>query len=228
VTDARLHRGAGKGPGRPLLVLHNVGERRGGARWQPLLDAWPGPAVAPDLPGHGGSDPPLGAKWAPSDLTLFAVRTLAQAGLSAPVVVGHGWGAWAAELLGAGGRAAAVVLVDGLGPAWQSNEDLEAASRRWVRGLLDDPLVDEPVEVRPDTLAAHGFPSVWERRFVTQMRRQVTVPVLALESPLSVTPVGDRPERVGAFGGTASWMPVEAAEPEPVAAVLEKQPAWWS
>jgi hypothetical protein len=119
------------------------------------------------------------------------------------------------------------VLIDGLGPAWRTHEDLDADGRRWLRGMLDDPLVDEPVEIRPDPLVGHGFPAVWERRFVDQMRRAVTVPVLALESSGSVTPTDDRYDRLAAFGGTASWSAVEAAEPGPVAAALRAAPSWW-
>jgi pimeloyl-ACP methyl ester carboxylesterase len=147
--------------------------------------------------------------------------------MSNPVVVGHGWGGWAAELLGAGRRAAAVVLIDALGPAWQSHEELEAGVQRWLRALLDDPLLDEPVEVRPDPLAAHGFPSVCERRFVSQIRRQVKVPVLALESPRSVTPTDDRSDRLASFGRRARWLPLEGPDPEPVAALLSAQKGWW-
>jgi pimeloyl-ACP methyl ester carboxylesterase len=227
VKGLRLHR-SGSGEGRPLLVLHEIGQAGAGSAWQALLDAWPGPSVAPDLPGHGGSDPPIGAKWVPSDLGLVAVQALAECRLTEPVVIGHGWGGHAAEALAAAGRAAAIVLLDGLGPPWQSHDQLAEDTRRWLRGMLDDPLVNESVESRPDPLVRHGFPSVWEAGYVAGLRGAIRVPVLALESPTSPTPPGERDERTAAFGGSSSWQPVAAATPDAVLAALVEQPDWWN
>jgi pimeloyl-ACP methyl ester carboxylesterase len=226
VRGLRLHR-SDAGDGRPLLVLHEVGQAGAGAAWQNLLDAWPGPAVAPDLPGHGGSDPPVGAKWVPSDLALVAVRALAECGLTDPVVIGHGWGGHAAESLAAAGRVSALVLVDGLGEPWQSHQQLAEDTRRWLRGMLDDPLLDAAVESRPDPLVRHGFPSVWERGYVTGLRAAVQVPLVALESPASPTPSGERDERAAAFGGESAWLPIGAATSDVVMAALVGQPGWW-
>jgi pimeloyl-ACP methyl ester carboxylesterase len=226
VNGLHVLHGAG-GPGRGLLVLHQVGQPEGAAAWRPLLDAWPGPSVAPDLPGHGGSDPPVGAKWVPSDLAVTAVMVLAGAGLDEPVVAGHGWGGHGAEILGAAGRAAAVVLIDGLGPPWPTHDELEAATRDWLRGMLDDPLVDVDVATRPDPLVSHGFPPIWARDYVTGLRAAVRVPVLALETPHSPTPSDERDERVAAFGGPSSWLPVDDATPTAVVGAMSAQPGWW-
>ena len=75
----------------PLLVLHEYGDERAGAGWQPLVATWPALALAPDLPGHGETPLPEGGKLVPSDLQLYAVRVLREAGVTEPpVAVGHG------------------------------------------------------------------------------------------------------------------------------------------
>ncbi|MDQ1403301.1 MAG: hypothetical protein QOG03_1617, partial [Actinomycetota bacterium] len=46
----------------PVLVLHDVGDERGGEPWRQALGTagWSGPVLAPDLPGHAGAPPPIG------------------------------------------------------------------------------------------------------------------------------------------------------------------------
>ena len=81
----------GEGP-RPALALH-CSLAHGGA-WAPLAQALPGfTLTAPDMPGHGVSDPP-------GDTDLHALSTMIAAGLAAslasgaPVdVIGHSFGA---------------------------------------------------------------------------------------------------------------------------------------
>ena len=173
-----------------LLVVHDAGDGEAGERWRPLTDAWPGPALAPDLPGHGESPPPEGATYAASDAALAAYRALQDAALhgTPTVVVGHGWGGFAAELLAAAGRASAVVLVDGLGGPWVDVGGLVADQHRWLREVLADPAaLAEPTDV-PDPRLTHRFPSIWERSYIEGLRAAVGVPVLAVETPASPTP----------------------------------------
>jgi hypothetical protein len=89
--------------------------------------------------------------------------------------------------------------------------------------------VDRGAEIRPDPLASHGFPSVWERGFVTGLRRAITVPVLALESPQSPTPRGERDARIDSYAGPSSWASVDAGPTlaAAVTAALADRPGWW-
>lgn len=206
-----------------LLVLHHSGDAAAGRRWAPLAEAWShGPFLAPDLPGHGDTPPPTGATYSPGDAALYGDRARRDAGLAAgPVVVlGHGSGAFGAELLAAGGRAAAIVLVDGLGQRWVTPGELMADSRRWTRAVFADPEALAPPTTQPDPRLAHGFPTVWERSFTEARRAAITVPVLALETPASPTPRGEREERLAAFGGSTRVVDVSAADAATVAGAL--------
>ncbi len=189
-----------------LLVIHAAGDDQAGRRWTPLLDAWPGPATAPDLPGHGETPPPTGGHYAPGDGAIAAWRAAEQEGIvdGEVVVLGHSCSAFDAEILAAAGRAARLVIVDGLGPAWCNVDELLADRNRWLRGVFDDPEALAPPTASPDPRLAHGFPSVWERGFIGHLRRSIVVPVLAVETPASPTPFGERAERLADYGGSAT------------------------
>jgi pimeloyl-ACP methyl ester carboxylesterase len=205
-----------------LLVIHDAGDPQGGARWARLVDAWPGPALAPDLPGHGGTPPPTGAAYAPADGAFAADQALQDAGLADDVVwvLGHGWGGFAAELLAAAGRASRLVLVDGLGPPWRTVDEIVADQHRWLRAVLADAAALAPPAGTPDPRLAHGFWSIWERRFVADFRRSIKVPVLAIETPASATPSEERDDRLKDYGGPAELMHVAGDPAGAVTSVL--------
>ncbi len=212
-----LHRGPTHTAGPRLLVLHDL--NAAGSVWRDVLDAWPGPSAAPDFPGHGQSPPSEGGKYVPTDLTLYAVRALQQLGWdddhgNAPVVLGHGWGGFAAEPLAAAGRVARLVLVDGLGGPWRSAAELAASQTAWLRAALD--VHTEPAAT-PDPLLALGFPDVWHEETTRGRRAAIIVPVLAIETPSSPTPSEERDARVAMFGGPARL--VEATRDELAAVV---------
>ena len=108
--------------GRPLLILHGLGEAspHSSPRW---ADAWPGPVAALDFTGHGRSTVPRGGGYT-AELLLgdadAALNSLTDGDPSRAItVVGRGLGAYVALQI-AGGRAAQVhgaVLVDGPGLA---------------------------------------------------------------------------------------------------------------
>lgn len=209
-----IHRGPGReeGGGPRLLVLHDL--NAAGSAWQDLLDAWPGPSAAPDFPGHGQSPPAEGGKYVPTDLTLYAVRALQQLGWEhdgdgdAPAVLGHGWGAFAAEPLAAAGRVSRLILVDGLGGPWHSASELAVAQTAWLRAALR--VHTQPVAT-PDPILALGFPDVWHEEITRGRRAAITVPVLAIETRSSSTPPGERDARVAMFGGPAQLVDATAA-----------------
>ncbi len=203
----RLHRGPGK-LGVPLLVLPDL--THGGADWQDILDTWPGPSVAPDLPGHGQSPPSVGGKYVPGDTTLAALRVLHAVGWSEPpVVLGHGWGAYAAEYLAAAGRVRTLVMVDGLGGPWRTPAEITDSQTAWLHLALE---YHGAPAVSPDPVLGLGFPAVWEAEFTRARRAAITVPVLALETPTSPTPPDEREARTTDFGGEAECVSCTRAE----------------
>jgi pimeloyl-ACP methyl ester carboxylesterase len=197
-----------------LLVIHDMGDARAGRRWSALVDAWPGPALAPDLPGHGETPPPTGAHYKAGDAAIAAWRAAEQAGITSKdnddhdlVVLGHRWGGYAAEILAAAGRGSRLILVDGLGPPWCSVDELVADRHRWLRDVFADAGALAPPTQSPDPRVAHGYPSVWERDFIRDLRSSITVPVLAIETSESQTP--DPHERLGDYEGPATLLEVE-------------------
>ena len=110
-----LHR-LKEGSGRPLLLLHGLGERTP-ARLPEELAAWAGPVVGLDFTGHGLSDVPTGGGYTAEILMADADTALRHLGQA--TLVGRGLGAYVALLL-AGARAEQVrgaVLRDGPGLA---------------------------------------------------------------------------------------------------------------
>lgn len=102
------------GPGRPLLLLHGLGERSSLGPF-PAAESWPGPVIGLDFTGHGASTIPVGGGYSCELLMADADAVLAELG---PVTVyGRGLGGYVALLL-AGGRPAQVrgaVIADGPG-----------------------------------------------------------------------------------------------------------------
>ena len=199
-----------------LLVIHEIGDPEAGGRWADLVSAWPGDALAPDLPGHGETQPPTGGHYKAGDAAISAWRAAEQAGITADdadvVVLGHGWGGFAAEVLAAAGRACKLILVDGLGPSWSSVDELVADRHRWLRDAFADPDALAPPNRVPDPRLAHGFPSIWDREFVSNLRRSIKVPVVAIETPASKTPWAERDERLADYAGDRTLVDVESID----------------
>jgi len=113
ITLALHHLGGGDG-GRPLLLLHGLGERSPEAMpdW---AARWSGPVHALDFIGHGQSGVPKGGGY--SAEVLMADVDVALAELGPSTIVGRGLGAYIALLI-AGARPQLVrgaVLCDGPG-----------------------------------------------------------------------------------------------------------------
>lgn len=102
------------GEGRPLLVLHGLGEQSPDAV-PPGAEAWPGPVHALDFTGHGASTVPAGGGYTCELLMGDADAAIAH--LGSCTVLGRGLGAYVALLI-AGARPTEVrgaVLTDGPG-----------------------------------------------------------------------------------------------------------------
>jgi pimeloyl-ACP methyl ester carboxylesterase len=113
----------GAGDGQPtLLLLHGLGATGDvWNAWRPLLERqWPGRWVAPDLPGHGGSEP--------LDTYSFQALAAAVADVLGPrhrvVILGHSLGGVLGLVLADGRFDIAVERVVGLGikVAWSEDE----------------------------------------------------------------------------------------------------------
>jgi pimeloyl-ACP methyl ester carboxylesterase len=204
-----------------LLVIHDTGDAKGGGRWSELVNAWPGRALAPDLPGHGETPPPTGGHYKAGDAAIAVWRSAQQAGITNDedvVVLGHRWGGYAAEILAAAGRASKLVLVDGLGPPWCTVDELVADRHRWLREVFADDAALAPPTSSPDPRIAHAYPSIWDRNFIRDLRRSIGVPVLAVETPESQTP--DPRKRLGDYAGPTTLIRAETADAV-TAAVLQ-------
>ncbi len=163
-VELALHhlRGATAAGGRPLLILHGLGESspRTVPTW---ADGWPGPIAALDFTGHGASTVPRGGGYTAELLLGDADAALAALTEGDPTrsitVVGRGLGAYIALQI-AGARAAQVhgaILVDGpglaggpTGPTSQSFFSLPTS------GATPDPyaLVELGRDLRPPDYAA--------------------------------------------------------------------------
>jgi pimeloyl-ACP methyl ester carboxylesterase len=96
--------------GPSVVLLHGLTFNR--RMWYPVLDALSAGthAIAFDLPGHGGSDPPAGPGFAP---VVSALReAILDAGLVAPLVVGHSIGGPIAALYGSLHPVSGVVSIE--------------------------------------------------------------------------------------------------------------------
>jgi len=207
-----------------VLVLHEVGDA-GGERWRVALEdaGWPGPVLAPDLPGHGGEPPPVGGSYEPMDGAYVAVRTpggLPPSG-PGPVVVGLGTSGWAAHVLALGGRASALVLVDGLGGPWTDPRTAIRAGRDWLRAIAADAAaVATPPPGQRDPRTAHGVPAHGSRRLVERAAAATPVPALVVESRRSPVDFGDAEALAASFAAGAQAVRVAEPDPAAVAAIV--------
>ena len=120
------------GSGEPvLLLLHGLGATGDvWEGWRPLLaQRWPGRWLAPDLPGHGGSQPLPGYAFA----SLAAAVAPIVSASARTVVLGHSLGGVVGLALASGAFNVPVQAVIGLGikVAWTVEEldRAQAASR---------------------------------------------------------------------------------------------------
>ena len=205
-----------------LLVLHDRGDFRGGAPWRDAFEeaGWDGPVLAPDLPGHAGTPPPIGGDYEMVD-PVFTALPLLPASVEdgeRPVVVGVGASGYAATLLALGGRASALVLVDGLGgPPWFDARQQIARSVAWLRAVSDDPeaVAPMPAGAALDPRLRHGVPHHGSRRLAERMARAMPVPTVLIESAQ-----GDAADLAPLYSSGATVVTVPDSSPAAVAGML--------
>lgn len=140
------------GSGRPLLLLHGLGENASAMSTVPFT--WAGPVWALDFTGHGESTVPAGGGY--SSEILMADADIALRHIGEATLVGRGLGAYVAFLL-AGARPTLVrgaVLLDGPGLAGgavhaTSNTEITSVGNR--EGTTPDPwaLIELSRDARP-------------------------------------------------------------------------------
>jgi pimeloyl-ACP methyl ester carboxylesterase len=189
-VDLALHR-LRDGDGRPLLVVHGLGERSPEAV-PDHLDGWPGPVWALDLTGHGSSTVPAGGGYFSEVLMSDVDAALGHLGPA--TLYGRGLGAYVA-MLAAGARPDLVrgaVLDDGPGIAGGGAEPTTpyVLGAGLTPGAAPDPyaLLELSHDVRPPDYAA------------TYARQAATLS--GLDTALVVTAVVRPP-----------WLAAVAAEP---------------
>ncbi len=181
--------------GREIVVLHDAGDADGGVPWGAALVAagWPGAVHAPDLPGHGATAAPTDGAYELVDAALHALPLLSTLHGDLPVVLGVGANGWAAQLLAIGGRAAALVLVDGLGGPWLEPAQAIATDRTRLRAILDDPAaVAGPPASGLDPRLVHGIGAQTSRDLAVRAAAAITVPTLVVSSPAGALADADR------------------------------------
>jgi pimeloyl-ACP methyl ester carboxylesterase len=155
-VELALHQLA-DGRGRPLLLLHGLGERSPATR-PPVTAAWPGPVFALDFTGHGGSTVPAGGGY--SCEVLMGDADIALAELGPCTVYGRGLGAYVALLIAAARTelVTGAVLADGPGLTGGSTGPSSATYYRpaEVDGSTPDrfALFELSTDIRPPDYAA--------------------------------------------------------------------------
>jgi len=206
-----------------VLVFHDAGDPAGGEPWRDAFQEaeWPGAVLAPDLPGHGTERAPVGGSYELADPVLFAIRVMrtAELGEEPPVVVGVGVNGWSAQVLALGGRASAVVLVDGLNGPWVDARATIGAGRDWIRAIAADPAAVAPAPpVGLDPRLAHGLVPHGSRRLADRAAAAMPVPVLLVETPHSLLALDDVEELAGRYKSGAAVASVPDRAPTTVAA----------
>ena len=204
-----------------LLVLHDLGAP-GGGEWAAAFDGWPGRVLAPDLPGHNGTPPPVGGQYATGDAVYVALDLLRVKAPDELVVVGVGHNGAAAQILALGGRAAGLVLVDGLGGPWLETFDIDTRLNEMRRRILTTPAaLSEPTPGATDPRATMIVGAA-DRAFAVRQAHAMRVPVLLIETPSSPTPDAD--DLVGHFT-RAKLTRLDDRDPGRAASLVR---SWWA
>jgi pimeloyl-ACP methyl ester carboxylesterase len=204
-----------------LLVLHDLGAQ-GGGEWAAAFAGWPGRVLAPDLPGHNGTSPPIGGQHEPGDAVYVALDLLRGEAPRELVVVGVGHNGAAAQILALAGRVAGLVLIDGLGGPWLGPVEIDTRRREMRRRILMTPAaMSEPAPGACDPRATMVVGAL-DREFAVHQAEAMPVPVLLIETPLSPTP--DTDDLVGHFA-QVTLEHLDARDPGSAAPIVQ---SWWA
>lgn len=199
------------------VLLHDLGDPSGGAAWRA---AAPSDWVVPDLPGHGSTPAPRTGHYDPmaaAALARWAVGDDTDARL-----VGVGGNAHSALVHAAGGGCAGgVVVVDGLWGAWRTPAEEIDELYGTLRAIVSDPGAHGPTPPSGlDPRATHGYGVMSSAAFSERFWAAIHQPVLAIETPASTTPPGERAERLSWFSGPATLVELDDRSPSAVVAAI--------
>lgn len=195
------------------VLLHDLGSEEAGEPWRAVApEGW----HVPDLPGHGRTPAPRHGAYDPMGPLTLARWTLAET-TETSLAVGIGQNAHGALILAAGGGCGAVAIVDGLWGPWEEPGDAIDAMYANLRAILADEAAIAPAPSSGlDPRARHGYGVSVSPAFAQRFWGSVTCPVLAIETPASLTPPEERAERMTWFGGRAELRELGSSQPADV------------
>lgn len=193
-----------------VVLLHDLGADEAGEPWRAVTpEDW----HVPDLPGHGQSPAPRHGAYDPMSPVTLARWELGGGGL----IVGVGQNAHSALILAAGGGCEAVAILDGLWGPWQDPDDAIEEMYAGLRAIVaDEPSITPAPRAGPDPRTKHGYGVNVSAAFAQRFWGAITCPVLAIETPASTTPAGEREERAGWFGGPVTLVRLTSSAPAQV------------
>lgn len=203
-----------------VVVLHDLGAEDAGEPWRAAAPAaW----HIPDLPGHGVTPAPRHGAYDPMGPVTLARWALA-GDPAAGLAVGIGQNAHAALILAAGGGCGAVAVVNGLWGPWMDPDEAIQDMYANLRAIAADEGALAPAPPSGlDPRARHGYGVSVSPAFVQKFWGAVSCPVLAVETPASTTPPGERGDRMALFGGETSLAELDDGS---AAAVVAAVLAW--
>ena len=196
-----------------VVLLHDLGDPAGGGNWR---TAAPADWIIPDLPGHGSTPAVPYRPLRPHERSGDPRWTIAREAddTNAATVIGVGHNADGALVLAAGGDCGRVVVVDGLWGPWRTPSEEIAAFYAMIRRIVSDhAATGAPPASGLDPRALYGYGVMSSAHFAERFWGTVDQPVLAIETSASVTPPDERAERLTWFGGAATLVELDAADP---------------
>ena len=207
-----------------IVLLHDLGDPVGGAGWRAVA---PRDWIIPDLPGHGSTPASRTGHHDPMSVVAIARWTLAQRPLGADVstLVGVGHNAHAALVSAAGGDCDCVVIVDGLWGPWRNPVEEIDAFYAMIRAIAADPAAtDTPPASGLDPRASYGYGVMSSAHFARRFWAAIDQPLLAIETPRSMTPRAERTERLAWFGGATALVELDTSYPGTVVDAIRRGP----
>jgi hypothetical protein len=119
-----------------------------------------------------------------------------------------------------------VAIVNGLWGPWKDPDDAIDDMYANLRAIIADASAIAPAPASGlDPRARHGYGVSVSPGFVQRFWGAISCPVLAVETPTSITPPGERGARAAMFGGETTLVELDDTSPAAtLAAVLDWMP----